>query len=303
MTHPVKFFEKGDKPLEIVTTRQWYISKRGKRRRPQAASAQRGKEVHSTQISCACDTRTGSMGSAGDWLISRQRFFGVPIPVWYPLDEAGEPIDGEVIVPDETAPGRPLLETPPGFTRPARCPGGFVGEARHHGHLGNQQPHPATCRRVGSDPELFDAGVPLRPALKAKTSFEPGCFPPCFVLNSNTALFPGRTPASRASSWTQTERKCRSPRATSSPLKPCWMTTGPMPCATGQPRQNLGQMQHLIPQNPKQIKIGRRLAIKVLNAAKFVYRRHRPAVGYRCAGPTLCTRYSLRHRRSVVVDP
>jgi valyl-tRNA synthetase len=30
ITHPVKFFEKGDKPLEIVTTRQWYIRNGGR---------------------------------------------------------------------------------------------------------------------------------------------------------------------------------------------------------------------------------------------------------------------------------
>ena len=30
ITHAVKFFEKGDKPLEIVTTRQWYIRNGGR---------------------------------------------------------------------------------------------------------------------------------------------------------------------------------------------------------------------------------------------------------------------------------
>ena len=30
ITHAVKFFEKGDRPLEIVTTRQWYLTNGGR---------------------------------------------------------------------------------------------------------------------------------------------------------------------------------------------------------------------------------------------------------------------------------
>ena len=64
-------------------------------------------------------------GLNGDWLVSRQRFFGVPIPVWYRLDDHGEPDFDAVLVPDESAlPVDPSSDTPPGFdeaaARPAR---------------------------------------------------------------------------------------------------------------------------------------------------------------------------------------
>ncbi|MSW05364.1 MAG: class I tRNA ligase family protein, partial [Actinobacteria bacterium] len=99
--HQVKFFEKGDRPLEIVTTRQWYFRNGGRDAELRAALVARGKALKWHPEYMRARYESWVEGLNGDWLVSRQRFFGVPIPVWYPVRSDGSPDHDNPIVPLE----------------------------------------------------------------------------------------------------------------------------------------------------------------------------------------------------------
>ncbi|MDQ1556159.1 MAG: valyl-tRNA synthetase, partial [Actinomycetota bacterium] len=128
IVHQVKFFEKGDRPLEIISTRQWYIHNGARDEALRATLIERGKEIRFTPDHMRVRFENWVGGLTGDWLISRQRFFGVPIPVWYELDDEGN--KGAPIVPSEySLPIDPSSDVAPGFVEADRgVPGGFVGE-------------------------------------------------------------------------------------------------------------------------------------------------------------------------------
>jgi valyl-tRNA synthetase len=124
--HAVKFYEKGDRPLEFLPTRQWFCRLLDKK----AQLLEKGEAVQWHPPHMGVRFRDWTENLALDWCLSRQRHFGVPIPVWYPLDEAGRPEYGRAIVAGfDAMPVDPSTETPPGFDESQRGrPGGFAAD-------------------------------------------------------------------------------------------------------------------------------------------------------------------------------
>jgi len=124
ITHAVKFYEKGDLPIEFVPSRQWFVSILDKKE----MLVEQAKKIKWTPEHMCSRFINWTENLNQNWAISRQRFFGVPFPVWYKLDAKGEPIwDAPILA--KKLPCDPAVECPDGFEESQRGkPNGFMGD-------------------------------------------------------------------------------------------------------------------------------------------------------------------------------
>jgi valyl-tRNA synthetase len=274
ITHQVKFFEKGDRPLEIITSRQWFVKTMPHRQQ----LIDRGRELQWHPEHMRHRYENWVNGLVGDWCISRQRFFGVPFPVWYRLRPDATVDYERPLMPEVSRlPVDPSTDVPDGYDESQRGrPGGFVADPDVMDTWATSSLSPQIAGGWLDDPDLFARVFPmdLRPqghdiirtwlfTTVLRSELDHGALPWANTSISGFVLDPDRKKMSKSKGNAITplamleQYGSDGVRYWASSVRP-----------GGDPAFD--------PRDPGQMKVGRRLAMKILNAARFALLQSEP---------------------------
>jgi valyl-tRNA synthetase len=262
--HAVKYWENGSQPLEIVTSQQWFV-----RYPPQDALLALGRKLEWVPEFMRIRYEDWVNGLVGDWNVTRQRFFGVPFPIWYPIaDDGATQWESPITAGAERLPVDPTTDVPDGYTPDQRDqPGGFTADPDVMDTWCTSSLSPLIATGWVDDPELFAATYPmdLRPQahdiirtwlfytiVRAYYAF--GELPFEHVAISGFVVDPDRKKLSKSVGNASDDPVSLIAQYGADAVR-YW-------AANGRPGMDVAFDEN-------QFRVGRRLAVKVLNASRF----------------------------------